>query len=292
VEIKILFLLFLLFSSCSSLTTNNNKFVSRDMKKSLELNNNIFELLRFDYSALKNMIDRKCLSKDFFKEIDTIKKLHRNKPNPLYQVEIGLCFQLAGEFPKALYYYDRVLSGIIKNKRLKSSVYNNLGIMYGKRDQFDTAYGYLEKALIEVPNNFVTVYNMALILTSVGRYDESISLINKFQGNSHEHIQLTKILGVDYLSLSDINSLEAKVVNKLDDKLSEIIFLRAVIKYVKTGDSKVVYELIKDLEDLNPIYQELYNKLVRILKKQIREDEKKSTNAQFFKSGGSQINFS
>jgi tetratricopeptide (TPR) repeat protein len=285
-EVRLIAILLLLMTSCSTLNSNKAIFVSRDMQKSLIFNDNIFDYLQFDYAALKNVIDRKCLTQNFSAEVEKLQLSLRLKANAVTQVEIGVCYQLAGEFQKAFYYYDQGLAKIKKNKILKSLVFNNLAIMYGKRDQFDTAYTYLEKSLIEVPNNFITVYNMAIILTSVGRYGESISLINKFSGGSQEHIQLTKILGIDYLSLSDINSLEAKVLNKLDDKLSEKMFLRAVAKLIKTGDSKVVYELIEDLEDLNPIYQELYKNLVRILKKKIREDESKDTNAHIFKSRG------
>ena len=282
VEVKshICIFLAIMLSACFTLNSNKAIFVSRTMERNLKFNNNLFDYLKFDNEPLKAVINRKCLSGNFSDEVEKMSKLLREKPSPFLQIEIGLCYQLAGEFPKAFYYYDQGLNKIRpQDKRLKSLVYSNLGLMFAKRDQFHTAYGYLEKSLIQMPNNFISVYNMALILTSVGRYDESVSLISKYNGSNQELLQLTKILGLNYISTNDVNSLEAKVLNKLDDNLDEKKFLRAVSKYIKSGDSKVVYELIEDLDDLSPIYQELHNNLIRILKKRIREDETTKTNA-------------
>ena len=286
-EMKVLIFLCLFNLGCSTLKTNKAIFVTRDMERSLQFNENIFDHLVFNNEPLEKNIIRKCLTDDFSNEVEKMLDLLKLKITPLVYIEVGVCYQLAGEFPKALYYYDQGLSKLNKKqKRLKSVVFNNLAIMYSKRDQFHKGYSYLEKALVEQPNNFVTIYNLALVLTSVGRYDESISLIKKFRGTQDEQTQLNKILGIDYLSMNDMSSLESKVINRLDDNLSEKTFLRAVVKYYKTGDSKVVYELIEDLDDLNPIYKQLYKDLIRILKQKIRDDERKQANTKIFKSGG------
>jgi tetratricopeptide (TPR) repeat protein len=286
----ILLLMIIVISSCSTLNISDAIFVTRNIERNLKFNNNLFEYLQFDNNSLKATINRKCLSENFSTEIEKMSKLLTQKPTSFLQLEIGLCYQLAGEFPKAFYYYDQGLAKIKPSKRrLKGSVYNNLGVMFAKRDQFDTAYRYLEKALIEVPNNFISVYNLSLILTAIGRYEESISLISKFNGSKGELIQLNKILGLNYISLNDINSLQAKVLNKFDDNLSEKKFLRAVSKFIKSGDSKVAYELIKDLDDLNPIYQELYNNIILLLKKKIREDETRKTNTHIRMSRGFKV---
>jgi len=288
-EIRLLLLLSILVSSCSTLKTNKAIFVTRSMERNIKFNDNIFDYLEFDNAGLENSLERKCVSGSFSGEVQKMIELIKAKSTPLVQVEIGVCYQLAGEFSKALYYYDQGLAKIKpKQKTLKSLVFNNLGIMFGKRDQFDKAYNYLEKSLLERPNYFITVYNMALTLTSIGRYDESISLIKKFRGNSEEEKELTKILGIDYLSMNDMSSLESKVINRLDDKLSEKAFLHAVVKYYKTGDSKVAYELLEDIDDLNPIYQQLYNELIGILKQKIRDDERKKVSIDISKSGRKQ----
>lgn len=277
-------------SSCSTLKTSKAIFVSRDMERSIKFNSNVFEYLHMEEEALEKEIQRQCISGSFSVEVEKMFNMLKEKKSPLILIEVGVCYQLAGEFSKALYYYDQGLSLLKKNQaRLKSTVFNNLGIMFAKRDQLDKAYRYLEKSLLERPNNFISTYNMALILTSIGRYDESISLISKFRGKGFQEKQLRNILGIDFLSVNDLASLESKVINRLDDNLSEKTFLQAMVKYIRSGDSKVVYEMVEDLEDLNPIYQQLYNELIRILKQKIREDESRKAQINIPKWRGQQV---
>ncbi len=288
---KIVTLLVICFlMGCSSNNKKRAIFVSKSMEESLSFNKNILEFLSFKESLFEGAPNHKCLTGIFSDEVELLEKMSEEKKDPLVKIELGLCYQLSGEFLKSLFYYDLALGEIEEsNKILKGLVYNNLGIMFAKRKKPSQGYAYLKKSLQVAPGNFTSIYNMALLLMSVGRYEESISVINNSKNKGPRKYQLIKLLGMNYLSLDDIASLKSKVIRYLDDNLSEKKLLMNYVDYRETNDEKKVLENIEDLNKLHPVFLDFKVKLINTLKRKIKDEERKKENFSVSKYGRFQV---
>lgn len=118
---------------------------------------NPMEAVRQQIAALKEAIDRNPRNNDAL-------------------VQLGNLYMDAAKYPQAIDYYERALA-----VRENPDVRVDLGICYKQSAQLDKALAAFQKAAAEQPNQWQPMFNAAIVLGEMHRFDEARALIGKLK---------------------------------------------------------------------------------------------------------------
>jgi len=118
---------------------------------------NPMEAVRQQIAALKEAIDR-------------------NPRNFDALVQLGNLYMDAAKYPQAIDYYERALA-VSENPDVRV----DLGICYKQSGQLDKALAAFRKAGAEAPNQWQPMFNAAIVLGEMQRFDEARALIGELK---------------------------------------------------------------------------------------------------------------
>ena len=90
--------------------------------------------------------------------------------------QLGGMYMDAAKYPQAIAYFERALA-----VREEPSVRTDLGICYKQSRQAEKALAAFQKASAEAPDQWQPLYNEAIILGEMQRFDEARALVPKLQ---------------------------------------------------------------------------------------------------------------
>ena len=90
--------------------------------------------------------------------------------------QLGSMYMDAAKFPQAIAYFERALA-----VREEPTVRTDLGICYKQSGQGEKALAAFQKASAEAPDQWQPLYNEAIILGEMRRFDEARALVPKLQ---------------------------------------------------------------------------------------------------------------
>jgi tetratricopeptide (TPR) repeat protein len=164
-------------------------------------------------------------------------KFPAKKKDPLYWVHVGNCYYLAQQLHKAEIFYQLALNHSDSNK-IKSLVFNNLGLISFQWEKWDIGREYLNKAILADPNAKVPKYNLSQLLIQFGHYDKAIALLNSKQLKLQD-VDFYFSLGNAYFFKGDLPA-----ANKYFEKIPKSFFKRSDIAatyalyLIEIGDMK------------------------------------------------------
>ena len=85
--------------------------------------------------------------------------------------QLGNMYMDAGKYPQAIGYYERALA-----VRDDASIRTDLGISYKEAGQLDKALAALQQVASEKPDQWQPLYNEAIVLVEMKRFDEARAL--------------------------------------------------------------------------------------------------------------------
>ena len=90
--------------------------------------------------------------------------------------QLGAMYMDAGKFPQAIEYFERSLA-IHEDPNVRT----DLGICYKQAGQLDRALATFRKAREEAPDQWQPIYNEAIVLGEMHRFDDARALLPKLQ---------------------------------------------------------------------------------------------------------------
>jgi tetratricopeptide (TPR) repeat protein len=90
--------------------------------------------------------------------------------------QLGAMYMDAGKFPQAIGYFERALA-VREDPTLRS----DLGICYKETGQLEKALAAFQKAGAESPDQWQPLYNQAIVLGEMRRFDEARALLPRLQ---------------------------------------------------------------------------------------------------------------
>ena len=135
------------------------------------------------------------LNKDFDGALQNIlSAIEINGDEELYYLELGKIYLYKKDYLRAINALEYINSEDIK---IKSEVFNYLGMAYYKRGNLKISLEYFKKAINLEPNNVIYLSNLAMNYRSLGNLDEYNSITNKISF-------ITPKTAVEYLQVSQI----------------------------------------------------------------------------------------
>lgn len=123
-----------------------------------------------------------------------IQQLDQRKNDPIYWTELGTCYYLQKEEAKAKFYYQMAL-GLTTTKELKSSIINNLGLIYLRRAKYDEAKEHFQQASKLYPESLTPRYNLAQVYLYFGHYQNAEKHLMQLYRFNPKDIDLLYLLG-------------------------------------------------------------------------------------------------
>ena len=164
---------------------------------------------------------------------------------------------------------------VVKKSPHKGRDYNNVGMAYGIRGEYEKALTYLNKAVALDPNLFEVYNNRALIYRAKGEYDQAIQdynlalKINPTYAKAHNNRGNTyNIIGKEDAAMADYN----QAIELAPQSFSEPYHNRGALYYKKGALREAIADYTQALR-INPTYLPPYYNLIKIYRKQNREDE-------------------
>jgi tetratricopeptide (TPR) repeat protein len=136
-----------------------------------------------------------------------IKQLDQRKNEPVYWTELGTCYYLQKEDAKAKFYYQMAL-GLSKSKELRSSIINNIGLIYLRNSKYDEAKEHFKQASIIHPNSLTPHYNLAQVYLYFGHYKNAKKQLERLYHKNPKDIDFIYLLG--HISLMKYQYKKAK----------------------------------------------------------------------------------
>ncbi|PYQ36268.1 MAG: hypothetical protein DMF57_00820 [Acidobacteria bacterium] len=102
--------------------------------------------------------------------------IDRNPRNFDALVQLGNLYMDAAKYPQAIDYYERALA-VSENPDVRV----DLGICYKQSGQLDKALAAFRKAGAEAPNQWQPMFNAAIVLGEMQRFDEARALIGELK---------------------------------------------------------------------------------------------------------------
>lgn len=166
-----------------------------------------FTGMRLEKSSFGKDIDgaiKLCHSGDVSDGLEQLNNLlaqNRNKVN--YWNSIGTCYMLDKKLQKAMFFYNIALSKA-KNRKEKSRVQNNIGIVLFKMNHEQSAYEYFEQALKNNPKAHTPKLNKSLVLIKYGQNKNAIKILTKLLSENRNDPSVLSALASAHLFEGDI----------------------------------------------------------------------------------------
>jgi Tfp pilus assembly protein PilF len=166
-----------------------------------------FTGMRLEKSSFGKDIDgaiKLCHSGDVSDGLEQLNNLlaqNRNKVN--YWNSIGTCYMLDKMLQKAMFFYNIALSKA-KNRKEKSRVQNNIGIVLFKMNHEQSAYEYFEQALKNNPKAHTPKLNKSLVLIKYGQNKNAIKILTKLLSENRNDPSVLSALASAHLFEGDI----------------------------------------------------------------------------------------
>ena len=181
---------------------------------------------------------------------------NKNKHDDQLRFNLAVIEQSLNLNEKAKENYKFLIS---KNNNYKASI--NLYLLYMKEGKYNEALNIIDK-LIDGNNNIETaIKDKAFVLYKLKKYDDSISICEKFLKNYND-INFLNILGLNYLSKNNFEKSEEIFRKALDiDKNSSFIFNSLGRMYHEKRDSKNAKKYLLKAYNLQKDSYEIINNL-------------------------------
>jgi Flp pilus assembly protein TadD len=102
--------------------------------------------------------------------------------------ELGNMYMDAGKYPQAIDYYERAL-----RVRDEPSLRTDLGICYKETGQLDKALAALQQVSRERPDEWQPLFNQAVVLVGMKRFDEARAIATKLRGMRPDDAAVAKL---------------------------------------------------------------------------------------------------
>ena len=192
----------ILVTSCAS--KHKNYKISNDKYDALRHES----LYRYDANRLSKFAPDNslalCHNGQFKKAEDLfVSELDIRKDEASYWMEVGTCYYLKGEYPKAKFYYQMAL-GLNPSKELQSAIINNLGLIYLRKLKYDEAKEHFQKASNLSPTALTPRYNLVQVFLYFGHYhnaEKNLTQLYRLNPNDVDFIYLlghTKLMQNQY----------------------------------------------------------------------------------------------
>lgn len=140
-----------------------------------------------------------CHQKQFDKaEKIFVSQLEKRKKSFSYWKDIGTCYYLKNEAAKAKFYYQMAL-GLAKNKKDKSIIFNNLGLIFLNNKKFDEAKELFKQAQKLFPKAKTPLFNLGHIYINFGHYKNAEKILYTLYKENPKDVDFTYLLGHIYL---------------------------------------------------------------------------------------------
>ncbi len=226
-------------------------------------------LNRYSFNNLANVKNHKksiamCHKGDYNQATNNFKKsLDKNQNNPEYWNQLATCYLLNNKLSQSKFYYDLALKTSNKNKRIKTLIYNNLGVYYMKLNMYPEALASFKNAN-KVSKNFLTPkYNLAQIYLKFGLYKKASPLLKTLLAkesrdidfiNSFAHLNL--MTGKYKLAKSLYSKIPKKYLSRDD------IATNFAMTLYMLGEYKEALKVVSDAKSQMPYYELAQDRLV------------------------------
>ena len=179
------------------------------------------------------------------------RKVLKDPKNTKILNELGVCYYLLGKLNLSYYHLFLGLTKTpLKNKGLRSKLYNNKGLIYLKWKNYKLALLNFKKALIEDKHSFTAHYNVAQLYLKFGDSVRAFSHLDKIP-NAEEDSGVIISKAYAHILKKEFKS-SLKLLNKLEKNDAERKDVKAYKEYLnfKLGKSIESEELKSRLERL------------------------------------------
>jgi tetratricopeptide (TPR) repeat protein len=195
-----------------------------------------FESLnRYSFNNLKNVNKSKiniasCHKGDYNKATESFKStLDNNQNNPVYWNQLATCYLLKDKLSQAKFYFDLALK-TSKTKKIKTLIYNNIGVYFMKLKMYQEALASFSTANKYSKKYLTPKYNMAQIYLKFGHYNKAKPILIKLLQKENKDI--------DFLnSLAHLNLMTGKY------KQANQLYSRIPVKYITRDDISTNYAM-------------------------------------------------
>ncbi|MBL6988664.1 MAG: tetratricopeptide repeat protein [Bacteriovoracaceae bacterium] len=201
----LLFITFATLWSCSNISVREVADRSDD-----SFSNEAF--LRYSETSLENLKSPTnqeiigCYKKDFENSLKKLKeKFEARKNKPEYWNQIGTCYYLANDLPKAMSFYQQAID-IARTRGIHyPPPFNNLGLIFLKKGSYQKAHFYLKKAIDTAPRYLTPKFNLSGLYIKFGMTNKAQKLLMKIYNNKKHDFEVLALLGTLHIQENKIN---------------------------------------------------------------------------------------
>lgn len=167
------------------------------------------------------------------------------KKNPSYWNQVGTCYLKQGEIEKALIFYNKAKS----LDKSYSPAINNIGVIYQLKGNYPKAKLAYEKAIKENSVSLTPVFNLAQILLKFGFTDNAIQYFKFLQNSNMRDVEVTAALASAYLLSGDLKNAKDEF-ERLNEAAFKIPFIginySITLKLLgQIGKSKAIFLMVE-----------------------------------------------
>ncbi len=230
---KLLIVLFFIFSCAGSKNRDPNANLSIEMKDNLYKNQDELEVIKLLKDPFLDRATEANCSKNWGGTLENLKDNLKREKNIKNKAKIwhklGNCFLLVGQFKKSLFYYDLVEASGLKDTKILSAMYYNMGQIFESVGQVILAKTYYELAYKNDDPKSFSLLKLALLEHSLGEFDLSNSYIKKLIPRFPQSETIRFVMGVNYFHMDKLPLIKSKVLGRLDEKSKSRVLLELAI---------------------------------------------------------------
>ena len=188
-----------------------------------------------------------CHRKEFKKGLKTqLKAYKKRKEDPDYWNQVGMCYFLQKNYPKADFFFNLAISTAHKQKTSYPVAYNNLGVISLKQGHFQQALDYFFQAKKLKPILLSVDFNIAQLYLQFGFYKKATRLLERLYSKSPKDTDVLISLSMSHLMLDQFKEALA-YIKKIDKKYIERIDISTIyaLSLYLSGNFKLAYAIIK-----------------------------------------------
>jgi len=238
----------------------------------LELKNRLFstqasfELLNsFNDPLFAPLKKNKCINnwEEYVSALNKkLRGTQKNSERVLIWYELGNCYNYVGEYKKAIYFYDLVLSVEKQNDPMLSVITANIGLIYELKGLNILAKSYYEKSISHNGNNFLAKYLIALDHLRQGEFSLANPILEELTQKLPKSRAVFSTLGVSFSLSGSSSELKSKVFKFFNEKEEERVLFEIALKLFDGKQTKDDLEDLKDLELKFPVLNDYRNFLL------------------------------
>jgi len=155
----------------------------------------------------------KCLDKAYERKGDTAKLIQllsgiteKNPSNIETFRRMGIIYEQNGDTANAVATFNKALQYSQHDDKTKSELFNEIGVVYLNKCQYDEAEKNFEESKKYDSSNVFCIHNMSSVYLKIGRYEEGLGLLNdceKLYDKKIEQLQLAKAKQLEQSERSD-----------------------------------------------------------------------------------------